>query len=102
MTLLIQGQPVERVVVHGSEETLWELFPSGETGLSMATPSELLGIAERIEWDFDHVHNMEPYSTKGILTDTVAILMSDRIEPFGSTAGFTDTVQIFINDEEMR
>jgi hypothetical protein len=102
MTLMIKGQLVERVVVHGSEQTLWELPAGGDEGLRIATPSEPLGIAERIDCDFDHVHNMEPYSTKGILTDTVAILMNDRIEPFGSTAGFTDTVQIFINDEEMR
>jgi len=97
---MIQGQLVERIVVHGSERTLWELPTGGGAGLCIAAPLEQPGIMESITIDFDYVHDMEPYGTKGMVNDTVRILMNDTMKTFGEIAGMSDTVQIFINDEE--
>ena len=78
MSLMIQGQLVECIVVHGSELTLWELPTGGGAGLSIAMPLELSKIIESIKIDIDTVHSMEPYGTKGIATDTVQIFINDE------------------------
>jgi len=104
MTLLIQGQPVERIVIHGSEQTLWEPSTgSGNNGamLRIAKPPEQLGMAESIQAGFDHIHSMEPYGSKAEMVDVIRFIFDHihNIGSYGSKAGMTDTVEILINEE---
>jgi hypothetical protein len=101
MTLRLQGQPVIRIVVHGSEQTIWEPPISGDgcgATLKIATPQEVLGITDHVNVRFDKTHNIEPESLA--MTEHVCA----GLVPIGSTevrAGMNDSVQIFINDEEI-
>jgi hypothetical protein len=103
MTLMIHGRPVERIVVHGSEQTVWEPPGGGGDGeavLRIVKPLELLGLTEIIHCDFDRFYNIEPEQlgmTESIVFDFDRI---HNMEPYGSRVGMTDRVQIFINDEE--
>jgi hypothetical protein len=104
MTLIIRGQLVERIVVHGSEQTIWELpVGGGDAGalLRIAEALELLGITEEIHVDFDRIHNMEQERLNIAESADVGFDQIHNIEPYGSIAGMTDTVQIFINEEEV-
>jgi hypothetical protein len=97
------GRPVERIVVHGSEQTLWEPPVSGGDGeavLRIVKPLELLGLTEIIHVDFDRFYNIEPEQlgmTESVVFDFDHI---HNMKPYGSRTGITETVQIFINDEE--
>jgi hypothetical protein len=68
MTSTIQGQLVERIVVHGSEQTVWELPTCcSETGAKLKAPNpfERLPITDNVHVDFGSSHNESSSSWKG-------------------------------------
>jgi len=73
MTLMIRGQPVERIVVHGSEQTVWETPPGA--GLKVPNPLERLPITDNVHIDFGSSHED---ASQVSVTDTVQLFSSGR------------------------
>ena len=73
MTLIIRGQPVERIVVHGSEQTVWETPPGA--GLKVPNPWDRLPVTDNVHVDFGSRYNE---FSKVSVTDTVQHFSSGR------------------------
>jgi hypothetical protein len=73
MTSTIQGQFVERIVVHGSEQTVWE-SPTG-AGLKAPNPLERLPITDNVHVDFGSCRDE---SSEVSIADTVQHFSSGR------------------------
>ena len=79
MTLMIRGQPVERIVVHGSEQTVWET-PTG-AGLKVPHPLERLPITDSVHVDFGSRCNE---SSQVSVTDSDVYIAHKTHEVFGA------------------
>jgi len=78
MPLIIRGKPVERIVVHGSEQTVWESPTSdGDTGakLRVSNPLEQLPMTDNVHVDFGNSRTIEDSVS---MTDTVQIFPSGK------------------------
>ena len=70
---MIRGQSVERIVVHGSEQLVWET-PTG-TGLKVPHPFDPLPITDNVNIDFGRY---ETETSEISMTDTAHYLLSGR------------------------
>ena len=78
MPLIIRGKPVERIVVHGSEQTVWESpTGDGDTGakLRVSNPLEQLPMTDNVHVDFGSSRTVKDSVS---MTDTAQLFMSGK------------------------
>jgi hypothetical protein len=75
MTSIIRGQPVERIVVHGSEQIVWESPTSGAM-LNIAEPSDRLPVTDNVHVDFGCRHKIK--SSHVSMADRADLFLSGK------------------------